>query len=93
MLLFDSRDFRQCGSISQRAIDAFHDDQRVGTTIPETSQAFVEITDIVVAKPNDFRPAHSAAVVNASMAIGIDKDHISGPGQRRNKAEVGNIPG
>jgi hypothetical protein len=34
MLPFYRRDFRQRRSISQRTIDAFHDDQRVGTTTP-----------------------------------------------------------
>ena len=93
MLLFYRRDFRQRRSISQRAIDAFYDDQRVGTTLPKTSQALVEITDIVVAEPNDFCPAHPAAVINACMAIGIDKDHISRPGERRKKAQISNVPG
>src|SRR5215813_8403070 len=87
------RDFRQRRSISQRAIDAFHDDQHVGTTPPKTSQALVEITDIVVAEPNDFCPAHPAAVINACVAIGIDKDHVSGSGERRNEAQIGNVPG
>src|SRR5262245_846614 len=93
MLLFYRRDFRQRRSISQCTVDPFHDDQRVGTTLPKASQALVEITDIVVAKPNDFCPAHSTAVINACMAIGIDKDHISRPGERRNKAQIGNVPG
>ena len=48
MLLFYRRDFRQRRSIPQRAIDAFHDYQRVDTTLPKTSQAFVEIAGIVV---------------------------------------------
>src|SRR5262245_52526881 len=93
MLLFYRCDFRQRRSISQRAIDAFHDDQRVGTTPRKTSQALVEITDIVVAEPNDLCPAHPTAVINACMAIGIDKDHISWPGERRNKTQISNVPG
>src|SRR5262245_20618584 len=93
MLLFNRCDFRQRRSISQRAIDAFHDDQRVYTTFPKTSQALIEITDIVVSEPNNFCPAHPAAVIDACMAIGIDKDHISRPGERRNKAQIGNVPG
>ena len=93
MLAFYRRDFRQRRSISQRAIDAFYDDQRVDTTAPKTSQALVEITDVVVAEPNDFCPTHPAAVIDACMAIGIDKDHISRPGERRNKAQIGSVPG
>src|SRR5262249_3330863 len=92
MLLFSRRDFRQRRSISQRAIDAFHDDQRVGTTPRKTSQALVEITDIVVAEPNDFCPTHPAAVINTCVAIGIDKDHVSGSGDRRNEAHMDNVP-
>src|SRR5262245_65493644 len=63
MLLFYRRDFRQRRSISQCAIDAFHDDQRVGTTPRTTYQALVEITDIVVEEPNDFSRDLTAAVI------------------------------
>src|SRR6478672_10271941 len=93
MLLFDRRDFAQRRSISERTIDAFDDNQRVATALPEPSQALIEITDIVVTEPNDFRPAHFAAVVNAGMAIGIDKDHISRSGEGRNNSQVGSVPG
>src|SRR5262245_47380227 len=86
MLLFYRCDLGQCRPISERTVDAFHDDQRVPATLPMTSQALIEMTDIVVTEPNDFRSAHSAAVVNARMTIGIDKDHISRSGEGRNNS-------
>src|SRR5689334_15291091 len=93
MLLFYRRDFRQRRPISERTIDAFDDDQRVGTTLPKTFQALVEIADIVVAEANDFCAAHATPVINACMAIGIDENHISRPGERRNQTQIGNIAG
>ena len=92
-LALHGRDFLQRGGVAEHGIDALDDNQAIARLAGEPPQALVEIVWIVVPKANHFAVAKTRAVIDACVAVGVEKKMVAAADQRREHPKVRLVAG
>ena len=89
-LAFDRGDLGQRGHVAQHAVDALDHNQLLPRQVRQMFEPALEVFRVVVAEAGDGGLAQTGAVIDAGVAVGIQKQMVALSGQ--NRQHPGHLP-
>ena len=93
VLPLDLGDILQRRDVPEHGINALGDDQCLSGPFTQTSHPFRQVLGIAVLEADDLRAAELDPGINTGMAVGVQQDHVSRPGQGGAHSHGGGVAG